>query len=70
MLRGTEGWWGVTPTLSKRGVFVLYWKDSKDMHVEADTTEVVIEGDKRMVISTPALLPDKVRDFGSYGKQC
>jgi len=63
LLRGTEG--GVTPSLHKRGVFVRYWEDSKDMHVEADPTEIGIEGDNRLVPIPPALLPDKDRDFGS-----
>ena len=63
LLRGTEG--GVTPSLRKRGVFVRYWEDSKDMHVEADPAEIGIEGDNRLVPIPPALLPDKDRDFGS-----
>ena len=62
LLRGTEG--GVTPSLRKRGVFVCYWENSKDMHVEADPTEIGIEGENRLVPIPPALLPDKVRDFG------
>ena len=63
LLRGTEG--GVTPSLHKRGVFVRYWEDSKDMHVEADPAEIGIEGDNQLVPIPPALLPDKDRDFGS-----
>ena len=62
LLRGTEG--GVTPSLHKRGVFVRYWEDSKDMHLEADPTEIGIEGDNRLAPIPPALLPDKDRDFG------
>ena len=62
LLRGTEG--GVTPSLRKRGIFVRYWEDSQDMHIEADLTEIGIEGDNRLVPIPPALLPDKDRDFG------
>ena len=62
LLRGTEG--GVTPSLRKRGEFVRYWEDSKDMLVEADPTEIGIERDNRLVPIPPALLPDKDRDFG------
>jgi hypothetical protein len=62
LLRGTEG--SVTPSLRKRGEFVRYWEDSKDMLVEADPTEIGIERDNRLVPIPPALLPDKDRDFG------
>ena len=62
LLRVTEG--GVIPPLRKRGVFVRYWKDSKDMHVEADPVEIGIEGDNQPVPIPSALLPDKDRDFG------
>lgn len=62
LLRGTEV--GVILSLRKQGVFVRYWEDSKDMHVEADPTEIGIEGDNRLVPIPPALLPDKDRDFG------
>ena len=62
LLRGTEG--GVTPSLRKRGEFVRYWENSKDMLVEADPTEIGIECDNRLVPIPPALLPDKDRDFG------
>ena len=62
LLRGTEG--GVTPSLRKRGEFVRYWEDSKDMLVEADPTEIGIERDNRLVPIPPDLLPDKDRDFG------
>ena len=62
LLGGTEG--GVTPSLRKRGVFLRYWENSKDMHLEAVPTENGIEGDNRLVPIPPALLPDKDRDFG------
>jgi|TARA_B110000881_G_scaffold75225_1_gene65526 anthranilate phosphoribosyltransferase len=62
LLRGTEG--GVTPSLRKRGEFVRYWENSKDMLVEADPTEIGIECENRLVPIPPALLPDKDRDFG------
>ena len=62
LLRGTEG--GVTPSLRKRGEFVRYWENSKDMLVEADPTEIGIECENRLVPIPTALLPDKDRDFG------
>ena len=55
---------GVTPSLIKRAVFVRYWEDNKDMHVEVNPTEIGIEVDNRLVPIPPALLPDKDREFG------
>jgi anthranilate phosphoribosyltransferase len=60
--RGTEG--AVTPSLRKRGVFVRYWEDSKDMNVEADPAGIGIQSVNRLVPIPPALLTDKDRDFG------
>ena len=62
MLRGTED--GVTPSLCKRGIFVHYWEDSKDMHEELDPAEIGIVVYNLLVPIPPALLPDKDRDFG------
>ena len=61
LLRGTEG--GVTPSLRKRGEFVRYWEDSKDMLVEADPKEIGIERNNRLVPIPPNILPEKDRDF-------
>ena len=63
LLGGTEG--GVTPFLCKRGILVRYGEDSKDMHIEADPTEIGIQSDNRLVPVPPALLLNKDRDFGA-----
>ena len=63
LLRGTVGVF--TPSLRKRGGFVRYCRDSKDMHLETDTTEIGIEGDNLLAPIPPALQPNKDRDFGA-----
>ena len=63
LLRETEGGL-LLHLLRKRGLFVCYWEDSKDMHVEADPTGIGIEGDNLLVPIPQALLPDKDRNFG------
>ena len=62
LMRGTEG--GVTPSLCKRGEFVRYWEQSKDVVVEADTSKIGIEQENRLVPIAHALMPIIDREFG------
>ena len=50
---------GVTLCLLKRVIFMCYWEDSTDIYLEADPTEMGIEGDNPQVPIQPVLLKDK-----------